>query len=72
MANLDKIPHGKVGSVQRDLRDTARRGRFYEIVTPRRRPERRRISPSLHRPLPARHERRVVEVKVPPGGASSS
>ena len=72
MANLDKIPHGKVGlGSSVTLRDTSTgEDVFYEIVTPEEAdPSVGRISPSspIGRCLLGHEEGDVVEVKVPSG-----
>jgi transcription elongation factor GreA len=72
MANLDKIPHGKVGlGSSVSLKDTSTgEGVFYEIVTPEEAdPSLGRISPSspIGRCLLGHEEGDVVEVKVPSG-----
>jgi len=72
MANLDKIPHDKVGlGSSVSLRDTGSgEDVFYEIVTPEEAdPGLGRISPSspIGRCLLGHEEGDVVEVKVPSG-----
>lgn len=72
MANLDKIPHGKVGlGSSVTLRDISTgEDVFYEIVTPEEAdPGVGRISPSspIGRCLLGHEEGDVVEVKVPSG-----
>ena len=72
MANLDKIPHGKVGlGSSVTLRDTSTgEDVFYEIVTPEEAdPSVGRSSPSspIGRCLLGHEEGDVVEVKVPSG-----
>jgi transcription elongation factor GreA len=72
LANLDKIPHGKVGLGSTvSLRETATGEEIvYDIVTPEEAdPAQGRISPSspIGRGLIGREEGEVVEVKVPAG-----